>query len=230
MKKLTALLTALLLIVCLSACGKQETAAEPVPFQDIRLDLPEEYRICYQVTEGGTLARTYTTGITETADGIHLELGDTGEDYVYEKLESGKYLEYHLNPLTGHYEAIALTDLVQAQIDAGLLSLDALALDRAVIDAYATRVTGYFAFYETVADTVVYQGLESINGTPCQKYSASYTDLAGRQRMELWIDAITGLCMKLTYSYDAPVGGGLFKTVECTALESGDLALPEYKT
>ncbi len=72
---------------------------------DIALRLPETYSVEYSVTEEtGGLHRTYLQKMVCIEQGIYLELGDSGEKYVFERLDSGKYIQYRYNSLTGKYE------------------------------------------------------------------------------------------------------------------------------
>lgn len=87
---------------------------EPVELQDIRLKLPESYSVSYQVTdESFGISQTYTQTVTLADEGIFIDL-NSNERYVFELLDSGKYMQYRYNFLTGKYEtampAVAIGD------------------------------------------------------------------------------------------------------------------------
>lgn len=197
----------------------------------IALRLPETYSIEYSVTEEtGGLRRTYRQKMVCTEQGIYLELGDSGEKYVFERLDSGKYIQYRYNSLTGTYETPMVSAAVQEQIDKGTMTIDMAAVDQNVVDGFVSRISTYFDFYKTFHGTMIHDGEEPVGDVLCQKYSATVSASQGEQKVELWIDPVTGLCMKGVYEYAPSAGAAGGKTIECTKLETEAVVLPDYKS
>lgn len=208
-----------------------EPVQEPeIGLSEIALNLPEEYSIEYRVTEEtGGLSKTYLQKMVCTEQGIYLDLGDTGEKYVFECLDSGKYIQYRYNSLTGKYEKPMISATIQAQIDNGTMTVDMVAVNQNVVNGFTARISTYFDFYKTFNGVMTYHGEEKIGDTVCSKYSAVISTIQGGQDVELWIDPVYGICMKGVYKYNPAVGETVSKTIECTKIETENVTLPDYK-
>lgn len=211
-----------------SAQPIQESSAE---LTDIALNLPEAYSIEYSVTEEtGGLYRTYLQKMVCTEQGIYLDLGDSGKKYVFERLDSGKYIQYRYNSLTGKYETPIISAAIQEQIDKGTMTIDMVAVDQNMVNGFVSRISTYFDFYKSFHGTMTYDGEETVGDVLCQKYSTTVSTVQKEQKVEMWIDPVIGLCMKGVYEYDPSVGVTGSKTIECTKLETADVFLPDYKS
>ena len=198
---------------------------------DIVLRLPDAYSVEYSVTEEtGGLHRTYLQKMVCTEQGIYLELGDSGEKYIFERLDSGKYIQYRCNSLTGKYETPMISAAVQEQIDNGTMTIDMAAVDQNMVNGFVSRISTYFDFYKTFHGTMTYDGEEAVGDVLCQKYSTTVSAVQREQNVEMWIDPVMGICMKGVYEYVPSVGATGSKTIECTKLEIEDVVLPDYKS
>lgn len=213
------------------------------------LTLPETYTISYEITdtgdagvhisandasgtdlhldlEAGGGSRTYTQTMIKAADGCALQLGDTGEAYLFLRLDSGKYTQYRYDAAAGHYTPTLLTDEIRRQIDAGVLTEDSVAVDQNLVDGYAARVTCYFDFYDTFRDILQYQDEEMLDGIPCQVYRASFVTDTGTQDVKVWIDAENGLCRQGTYTWEGSAGSSATRTIVCREYKPNEAVLP----
>ncbi len=214
-----------------TAADSSSSLEEPVKLDAISLTLPQEpFEIRYQVTEEGHgISRTYSQELIRTEQGIYLGLGDSDEKYVFERLESGKYLIYRYDPIAGQYLGINRSEAVQNQIDNGVMTEDMIAVDQNVVNGYMVRITEFFDYYEKVKSSLRYQGEETVGETVCQKYTASYVVGETEREMAFWIDPETGLCMKGIYYYEALDGSIYTKAILCDQIAAENISLPEYK-
>lgn len=204
---------------------------EPVKLDAISLNLPQEpFEIQYEVTEAGRgISRTYSQELIQTEQGVYLGLGDSDEKYVFERLESGKYLMYRYDPIADRYAAITSSGTVQDLISSGVMTEDMVAVDQNVVNGYRIRVTEFFDYYEKVKSTLQYQGEETVEETACQKYTAVYTVGENEREMAFWVNPETGICMKGVYYYEAVDGSLYEKAILCTQIATENVSLPEYK-
>ena len=197
-----------------------------IPLSSIHLNLPEDYEMTYQITETVGISRTYTNTMIKTEQGYYFNFSDSGEQLIFEKLESGKYIQYFYQQ--GRFVAPALSDSVQMQIANGTMTKDMVAVDDNVVNGYASRLTACFDFYENYRGNMTYQGEEVINSWKCQKYTAVTDSVSGTHTVDLWIVSEYGLCVKASYEYDSPLGGTATKIMECTEFLTENIVFPEY--
>lgn len=210
--------------------GSGSSLEEPVKLDAISLNLPQmPFEIRYEVMEEGHgVSRTYSQELIQTEQGVYLGLGDSEEQYIFERLESGKYLIYRYDPVVGRYLSINRSETVQNQISNGVLTEDMIAVDQNVVNSYMIRITELFDYYEKVKSSLQYQGEETIEGTVCQKYTTVDTVGENEGEMAFWIDPNTGICMKGIYYYNALDGSIYTKFILCTQIETENVSLPEY--
>ena len=207
-----------------------DTVPEPdIVLSDLHLNLPEEYEIAYQITESAGLSRTYTHSMTKTNQGYYFNFADSGEQLIFEKLDSGKYIQYMYDTAQGRFFAPALSESVQMQIDNGVMTKDMVAVDYNVVNGYASRLTVCFNFYENYRGNMTYQGEENIGNWKCQKYTAVTDSISGTHAVDLWIAPELGLCVKAAYEYNAPIGGTATKVMECISFSTDNISLPDYQ-
>lgn len=91
-----------------TASGRDSLFDEQVNLDTISLKLPEEpFRIRYEIAEEGhDVSVTYSQELIQTEQGVYLELGDSNEKYIFERLENGQYLIYRYDPIVGRYLSI----------------------------------------------------------------------------------------------------------------------------
>lgn len=129
--------------------------------------------------ESAGIARTYEQQMTRNEEGVYLSLGETGEQYVFERQESGKYLMYQYDPVSGEFITPMLPEGVKQQIENRVMTLDMVCVESSVVDGYLARVTAYFDFYESLRSDAMFQGLEKIDGVECRCYTAEYDGETG---------------------------------------------------
>ena len=195
----------------------------------LQLNLPKQYTIQYRVSNSEDWEDGYTQTLTRTAEGYYMEFGDSGERYVFECLENGKYIQYEYDEEQGTYEPTMLTEDIQKLIDAGVMTLDMVSLDSNVVSGYASRMTVIFDFYSSFAPSMTLAGEEEIEGISCLHYTVSSEEMWGRQTTDVWADPETGLCMKAVYLYQPPEGSVSVRQLECSQFETENVTLPEYR-
>lgn len=208
-------------------------AEEPEPSEpdgispiSLRLDLPEEYAIQYTVHEEYGWSHDYTQTMIKSRDGYYFDFGDTGEQYLFLRQDSGKYLQYKYDAGLGEYSPTMLTPDIQALIDSGVMTEDMVSLDSNVVSGYAARITTNFDLYQAFVGHLRYAGEETVAGISCQQFTASFEEVWGTQEAKVWIDPETGLCMKAEYRYQAPNGTVGVRQIECTQWETDEITLP----
>lgn len=68
----------------------------------LQLNLPEAYTIQYSIHDEYGWSRDYTQTMTKCSDGFYFDFGDTGERYIFMRLDSGMYLQYRYDASTGN--------------------------------------------------------------------------------------------------------------------------------
>lgn len=176
----------------------------------INLLLPEQYCISYEIREEyAGISRTYIQSMTVADNGIFLDLGDSGEKYIFEKSEDNKYTEYRYNSYSHQYD-------------------NPMTVDSNVVAGYTSRVDNYFDFYNDFKINLNYQGNETVGSFDCQKYTSSYETVWGEQSADFWIEPDFGLCVKGVYQYQGTAGITGTKTFLCSQLETESISLPDY--
>lgn len=221
---------------------------DPAVPDAVPLALPDTYTISYQVTDagngfnyaldtgdfsmdlhmgGGDAERVYTQTLIKAENGYALELGDTGERYCFLRLDSGKYLMYRYDQNTETYVCDAWSDSVRQQIDAGVMTLDMIAVNESVVNGFSSRITSYFEFYDQSQDWLQYLNMETVDGVACLHYSGSIAGSEGTQTAEVWVDEETGLCRKGTHSFTDANGNRRTRTILCKSYTPGEASLPK---
>lgn len=214
-----------------TASGRDSLFDEQVNLDTISLKLPEEpFRIRYEIAEEGhDVSVTYSQELIQTEQGVYLELGDSNEKYIFERLENGQCLIYRYDPIVGRYLSINSLENVKNQAGNEGLIEDMTAVDQNVVNGFTIRITELFDYYEKMKGSLKYQGEETIEETVCQKYTAAYTVGQHERKMVFWIDPDTGICIKGIYYYNALDGSVYTKTILCAQIETENILLPEYK-
>ena len=171
----------------------QETEIDPAEF---RLKLPEQYTLEYKILDEYGWNHDYIQKISKNEEGYYFDFGDSNEQYVFERIDSGKYIQYKYNSTLGKYQPTMLTPEIQRQIDNGVMTLDMIAIDENVVSGYAARITVNFDLYKSFQSHMEYEGGEEVNGLSCCKFHAVYEEVWGKQEAEVWIDPETGNATK----------------------------------
>lgn len=208
-------------------------AEEPEPSEQDRIDpmnlqlnLPDEYAVQYIVHDEYGWSRDYTQTMIKSRDGYYFDFGDTGEQYLFIRQDSGKYLQYKYNADLGEYCPTMLTPDVQALIDSGVMTEDMVSLDANVVSGYAARITANFDLYQVFMEHLHYVNEENVAGISCQQFTSSFEEVWGTQEAQVWIAPETGICMKAEYRYQAPDGTVGVRQIECTQWETDGIVLP----
>lgn len=191
-----------------------------------RLELPDAYSIQYTVHEEYGQSRDYAQTMTKCADGYYFDFGSTGEQYIFTRLESGKYLQYKYDSNIGEYTPTMITPDIQKMIDSGVMTEDMVAVNANVVSGYAARITTDFDLYRFFSGHLNYIGEAEVADVSCQEFSASFDEVWGKQNAKVWIDPKTGICMKAEYRYQLPAGTVGVRKIECTQWETSEITLP----
>lgn len=198
---------------------------------EVKLALPEQYRISYNITEAHGFSRTYTQTMIKNDNGIVLFLGDGGTDdrYIFKKQDSGKYIMYQYDRAGGRYITPMISDAVWEQIGKGNMTLDMIAMNETSLSGYTTRVSSCFDFYNTFRGQLRYEGDEKSGVFACQKYTASFENMIGKQNIEAWILPEYGLCIRAAYGLEPMFGVSSSKVIECIEFETENIELPSIE-
>lgn len=138
-----------------------------------RLELPDAYSIQYTVHEEYGQSRDHTQTMTKCADGYYFDFGSTGEQYIFTRMESGKYLQYKYDSNLEEYTPTMMTPDIQKMIDSGVMTEDMVAVNANVVSGYAARVTTDFDLYRFFPGQLNYIGEAEVADVSCQEFSAS---------------------------------------------------------
>lgn len=191
-------------------------------------DMP--YQIVYTITdEGENGGISYTQSIIKTEDVIALSFSGGAEQYVFERLASGKYAMYVYDNIKGSFVSSASSPVVQALIDQGVMSADTLAVDQTVVDGYCARIDQCMNSYATFRVELSCEGIEQCGDTVCLKYTAPYQTTSGNQEISFLIDPESKICMKGEYFYTDRLGRIYRKTIAVSDFLTDNIEIPDYK-
>lgn len=240
--RMLALVIAMSGVLALAGCGASTTSSSVEPntapassqqtadttVDEIEFSMPEEFSIQFQVHNDDAEREDYLMSMTKCKDGVWLDIGETGERYLFKRMDNGKYLFCEHEPYTDRYYSTMLTPEVQKLIDAGAMSLDMVTVKSTMMEGYTDKIESLFTPYQRYIDHLEFLGEEAIGGVPCNKYAVRGEIDLRPQNMYFWIDPNTGLCRKAVYEHEFITGSPEIKSVECVLLETENLELPEY--
>ena len=148
------------------------------------------------ISSSGFGSQETSYALSRTDGWIYIKLGYDREQYVYKRISDGKYIEYKYSPEKGKYLPTMISEALQAQIDAGNVSLDSVAAGQESVDAKIQTLDPYICAYRTHAASLSYSGEETVNGTECKKYTGTVNAFLTKSELEFCIDTSTGLAFR----------------------------------
>ncbi len=177
---------------------------EAVIMERFDINLPKEYYMEMSVKNSSGFGTQTTAYALSEKDGFYyMKLGYDREQYVYEPVSEGKYIEYKYDESKRAYAATMISEPLRLQIEAGNISLDSVTVGRTMIDTKISTLDPYFFGYQTLTAALSYQGKETILGRECEKYAGTIDTVAVKSDLEFWVDPETGVVMRSTNKTNA---------------------------
>ena len=178
----------------------------------LRLRMPDEYTIVYNVSENyAGLGQSYTQTMTKCDEGYYFSFGNTGEEYIFEKQEDGRFLQY----TKSHLGVFVTPTPTPVDINS--------------VIGYASRIQPNIELYTFAKNFMTPAGSETVQGVACNKYTVAAEGTTwGKVDGTFWVAGDTGVCMKGDFTYQQPIGASGRKTIECAAWQTENVSLPDY--